>query len=338
MTVSLYDLTRPQLADRLIAWGFSPSHARPLWSALYRDLATSFDAMADVPPKVRRFLGEQDELPQLKVGRCIDSSDGKTRKFALTLHDGQAIETVRMEYEGRTTACLSSQAGCAVGCVFCATGQMGFRRHLTTGEIVGQAVHVARETRLRNVVLMGMGEPLLNYDAVLRAVEIVGDPGGLAIAGKRITLSTVGVVPGIVRLADERRSLSLAISLHATTQQERESLVPAAKAWPLDALLDACRYYAERLRRKIFFEWTLIDGVNDSVGHARSVAELLRGLPAQVNLIPLNPTSGYAGARTRAESLDRFREVLEEHSLPCSVRQYRGIDVAAGCGQLAGVG
>jgi 23S rRNA (adenine2503-C2)-methyltransferase len=190
--------------------------------------------------------------------------------------------------------------------------------------------------KLRNLVLMGMGEPLHNYDAVVQALDILRDEAGLAIGAERITVSTVGVVPGILRLAQERRPESLAVSLHAATQAERVALVPAARKWPLDELMAACRTYSETTGRRIFYEWTLIEGKNDSVAHARSVGALLQGLPAQVNLIPLNPTTGFDGAPTRSDAAKRFQKILgEEFKLPSTVRQRRGIDIAAGCGQLA---
>lgn len=199
-----------------------------------------------------------------------------------------------------------------------------------------QAPRGAPPTRLRNVVLMGMGEPLHNYDAVMHATDILRDETGLALGAERITLSTVGVVPGILRLAQEKRPLHLAVSLHAATQAERAALVPAAKKWPLDELMAACRTYSETTGRRIFYEWTLIEGKNDSTDHARAVGRLLHGLPAQVNLIPLNPTAGYAGAPTRTEAAKNFQHILaKEFKLPSTVRQRRGIDIAAGCGQLA---
>jgi 23S rRNA (adenine2503-C2)-methyltransferase len=305
--------------------------------------------MSALPAKVRARLAAEMSLGALPIAREQRSTDGFTRKFLLSLGDQRVIETVLMRFTGRVTACVSSQAGCAMGCVFCATGQLGFQRHLSTGEIVAQAVHVNRmlqpasppaeagQARLRNLVLMGMGEPLHNYEAVMKAVDILRDPNGLSLAAERITLSTVGVVPGILRMATERRPVHLAVSLHAATQEERLALVPVAQKWPLDALMDACRTYSTVTGRRIFYEWTLIEGKNDSPDHARAVGRLLAGLPAQVNLIPLNPTGGYAGLPPRSEAAKRFQQILaEEFQLPSTVRQRRGLDIAAGCGQLAG--
>jgi 23S rRNA (adenine2503-C2)-methyltransferase len=277
------------------------------------------------------------------IVRDTASSDGFTRKFLLRFEDGRQIETVLMRYDGRVTACVSTQAGCAMGCVFCATGQMGFSRHLTAAEIVSQVLTVQRtlnqHNALRNIVFMGMGEPLHNYDAVMTATEILADTAGLGISPRRMTVSTVGVVPGIRRLTTERRPVSLAVSLHAATQDGRLALLPpAAKAWPLDELIDACRDYSAALDRHIFFEWTLIDGRNDGEADARALAALLRTQRAHVNLIPLNPTHGYDGSPTSTRAAKAFQAVLAESGIPSTVRQRRGIDIASGCGQLATTG
>ena len=336
-------MTRPGLHALVESWGFSPVHAARLWKYLYLGLAGSFDQIPEIPARMRSRLAAETRIGALPVSVETESSDGFTRKFLLGLPDGERIETVLMRYTGRATACVSSQAGCAMGCVFCATGQMGFRRHLHPGEIVSQVVHAARALaaareprRLRNVVFMGMGEPLHNYDAVMTAVGILRDPSGLGLGAGRITLSTVGVVPGIRRMADEASPIHLAVSLHAANQEERAGLVPAARRWPLDELMDACRHFCSVLDRRIFFEWTLIDGRNDTAGHAHAVGRLIRGLPAQVNLIPLNPTAGYSGAPSRGDAARRFQRILaEDYGLPSTVRQRRGIDIAAGCGQLA---
>ncbi|MGA2015999.1 MAG: 23S rRNA (adenine(2503)-C(2))-methyltransferase RlmN [Opitutaceae bacterium] len=339
----LYGLTRPELDALVESWGFSPDHAASLWRHLYLGLAASLGGLREVPARVLSRLEAETRVGDLPVRLETASSDGFTRKFLLELADGARIETVLMRFTGRATACVSSQAGCAMGCVFCATGQMGFGRHLSAGEIVSQVVRAARALlaarepkRLRNVVFMGMGEPLHNYDAVMRAVDILRDPGGLALGAGRITLSTVGVVPGIRRMADEARPIHLAVSLHSADQAERALLVPAASRWPLDELMDACRHFCSALGRRIFFEWALIEGRNDTAAHAHAVGRLIRGLPAHVNLIPLNPTAGYPGAASGGEAARRFQRVLaDDYGLPSTVRQRRGIDIGAGCGQLA---
>lgn len=346
----IHDLTRADLAALVQSWGFSPVHAASVWSAVYGRGVKRWAGVASLPARLRTRLEESLSLVPPRVAAETHSADGFTRKYLLELADGRRIETVLMRFTGRATACVSSQVGCAMGCVFCATGQMGFGRQLTVAEIVAQAMHVGRELRsaaeggpatdasagrLRNVVLMGMGEPLHNYDAVMRAVDILRDTHGPAIGARRITLSTVGVIPGIVRLADEGRPTHLAVSLHAATQAERAALVPVAARWPLDALIEACRYYGQKLERRIFFEWALIAGKNDAPEQARALGHLLRGLRAQVNLIPLNPTGGYDGTPADRMAARRFQDILAGHGLPSTVRQRRGLDIAAGCGQLA---
>lgn len=343
---SLLDLTFAELEREFVVAGLSPLHARALWRALHHGLKQDFSNAPDFLPPLRRWVAEQVgdgrhffiEAPVETAATA--SNDGLTRKFLLRLGDGQTIETVVMGFKGRHTACLSTQAGCAMGCVFCATGQMGFVRHLRPGEIVAQVRHAQLALRaagrdgLRNLVLMGMGEPLHNYDAVMTALETISDRRGLNLGPSRITISTVGVVPGILRLAAEQRPYHLAVSLHGATEEERSALVPASRRWPLAELMAACRTYLAQTGRRIFFEWTLIAGTNDSPAQAGRLAVLLTGLAAHVNLIPLNPTGGFAGTATRSDAAKVFQQVLQTAGIPITIRQRRGIDVAAGCGQL----
>jgi 23S rRNA (adenine2503-C2)-methyltransferase len=339
----LLGLDHAQVRRILAAAGLPLVHADTVWADVHRRLATDLDLLARTPLRVREALRSAGlRIGTPSIVHEVASTDGFTRKYLLRFADGESVETVLMRFDGRATACLSTQAGCAMGCVFCATGQAGFRRHLAAGEIVAQAVHVARvlaadHHTLRNVVLMGQGEPLHNYDAVVHAMALLTHPGGLAIAGQRITLSTVGVVPGIRRLAEEGRPCSLAVSLHGTTDEERSRLVPLARRWPLAGLMEACRLYTARTGgRRVFFEWTLIDGVNDSTAEALRLAALLSGQAAQVNLIPLNPTAGYSGEPAGNGRVRAFQAALRSRGIPCTVRLRRGIDIAAGCGQLAG--
>jgi 23S rRNA (adenine2503-C2)-methyltransferase len=342
---SWHDLTYGELERALVSSGVPAIHARPLWQAVHRRGESPLVEREQLLPPVRRWVERVTESGELlwkmpEVESETASTDRLTQKYLLRLDDGQTIETVLMGYEGRHTACVSTQAGCAMGCVFCATGQMGFARHLRPGEIVRQVLHVQRElrvrgdARLRNLVLMGMGEPLHNYDAVMTALEIITDRRGLNLGPGRITISTVGVVPGILRLAEEEQPYNLAVSLHGATEEERSALVPASRRWSLAELMKACRTYGEKTGRRIFFEWTLIAGANDSPAQAERLAALLTGIDAHVNLIPLNPTAGYGGAAANTTAAAEFQRVLKDAGFPSTVRQRRGIDVAAGCGQL----
>jgi 23S rRNA (adenine2503-C2)-methyltransferase len=321
---SLHDLGFAGLEAVLEKDGVNRIHAKALWRAIHRE--AGLDLLSRDAPEV------VDET---------HSSDGLTKKFLLRLRDGQTIETVLMGYDGRQTACVSTQAGCAMGCVFCATGQMGFVRHLRPGEIVAQVNHVRRvlkrhapDKRLRNLVMMGMGEPLHNYDAVMHALEIISDVRGASIGPGKISVSTVGVVPSILRMAEEARPYNLAVSLHGSTEEERSALIPVSRKWPLETLVAACRKYGSITGRRIFFGWTLIHGKNDSEETARRLAKLLEGIDAHINLIPLNPTAGFDGTTSASAAGQKFQRILLDAGFPCTFRQRRGIDVAAGCGQL----
>ena len=340
---SLHDLTFGQLESVLAEAGVRRVHAAALWRSMYRGNSDPAAMRATFTPPLQRWLdqalGPEGEFSLNAPAEALltRSSDELTRKFLLRLEDGETVEAVLMRYTGRNTACVSTQAGCAMGCVFCATGQMGFTRHLRVSEIVLQVRHAQRAAangELRNLVLMGMGEPLHNYDSVMTALEIISDTRGLNIGPRRITISTVGLVPGIRRRADEGRPYHLAVSLHGANDSDRARLVPAGRRWSLAELMAACRHYVDKTERKIFFEWTLIAGQNDSREQAAELARLLSGIYAHVNLIPLNPTSGFTGEATAAQAAYAFQAVLGEAGIPSTIRQRRGIDVAAGCGQL----
>jgi 23S rRNA (adenine2503-C2)-methyltransferase len=338
--IQLYDLTRDEMTVLVTGWGQPAYRAGQLWRWLYTQKAQTFTDFTNLPAAMLELLAVETRLYTLDAVRDLHSSDGRTVKWLFRLPDGQLIESVLMDYaDGRRTACISTQAGCAMGCVFCATGQMGFARHLSVGEIVEQTVHVAHwlqecGERLSNVVFMGMGEPLHNYDSVRGAIDRLVDPEGLGIGQRHITLSTVGLVPQIRRFADEGLQVRLAISLHAATDDERSALLPVNRRYPLADLLDACRYYVERTGRRITFEWALIAGQNDIPEQAQALGRLLKGLLCHVNLIPLNPTVGYAGLPSDRERVAAFQKVLELYGVSSTVRVRRGIDINAGCGQL----
>ena len=345
-TICLYDLGFPALQSLLKERGQPAYRARQLWEWLYVHLANSFDQMTNLPSSLRERLAAETIIGAPKVVDTVQSADGETHKYLLRLADGETIEAVLMRYERRRTACISTQVGCAIGCTFCATGQMGFRRNLSAGEIVAQALHLARllradRERLTNVVLMGMGEPLLNYDASLAAIRCLVHPRGFNLGQRHITLSTVGLVEGIERLAEEvglehtaPLQITLAVSLHAATDQLRDQLVPINRNYGLDALFEACYRYVKRTGRRISFEWALIEGVNDTPAQAQALAARLTGLASHVNLIPLNPTLGYAGRPSSHTALAAFTAVLERNRIPCTVRVRRGVNIRAGCGQL----
>ena len=337
--INLYDLSLPQLTTLLAEWGQPAYRARQLWEWLYRHYVGTFDEMTTLPGALRERLAAEATLSIGDIVLSQHSSDGQTKKVLFQMPDGQYIETVLMRYEKRRTLCISTQAGCAMGCVFCATGQMGFIRHLSVAEIVGQVIHFARDLaaddqHVTNIVMMGMGEPLHNYDNTLAAVDRLTDAAGFNIGARKITISTVGLIPAIRRYADEQRQTPLAVSLHAATDEERSRLLPVNRRWPLAELMEACRYYVAKTGRRMTFEWALIAGENDTAEQAHKLGDLLRGMLGHVNLIPLNPTAGYGGVPSSPERVARFQEILTEYGVTSTVRVRRGIDIQAGCGQL----
>jgi 23S rRNA (adenine2503-C2)-methyltransferase len=332
-----YGASRAELEALLADWGEPRYRAEQVWDALYRQQVALGDATA-LPRALRAKL--DDALPLALDGLVEQTAhDGMTSKWLWSCaRDHAQIETVLMRYPERATVCVSSQAGCAMGCTFCATGQAGFERHLDVAEIVEQVLRAAHASpqRVSNVVFMGMGEPLANYDNTWAAVHRLHDDLGLS--ARRITVSTVGVVPGMRRLADEDLPVTLAVSLHAATDEERERLVPLNRRYPIAEVLDAAADYAGAKGRRVTFEYACIAGENDSPAQAEALGNLLGAFPglggAHVNLIPLNPTDGFGGHAPAPPSIRAFADRLRGHGVTATVRRNRGTDIAAACGQL----
>lgn len=327
-----YDLTRHELAALLP--GEPPFRARQVWDGLHTRLQRP-EEMTELPAALRGRLGAA-LVPALREESRRTADTGQTTKWLWALGDGARVETVLMHYPDRVTACVSTQAGCAMACQFCATGQSGFRRHLSEGEIVEQVVMAAREARprrLSNIVFMGMGEPLANYDRLWAAVERI--TGELGLSARHLTVSTVGIVPGIRRLAGESLPVNLAVSLHAANDALRDELVPINRRYPLAVLAEACAEYVAASGRRLSIEWALIDGVNDGDADASELADFARPLRAHVNLIPLNPTPGYPVVGSPLGRVRSFRDRLGDLGVNATVRTTRGVEIDAACGQLA---
>ncbi len=303
------------------------------WTGLH-ERGDETDDLTNLPKALRARIDAELPLGLSPEEESV-SDNGETVKWLWRLHDGHHIETVLMHYEDRTTVCVSSQAGCAMACGFCATGQSGFDRHLSVGEIVEQVVRARRTSaprRVSNIVFMGMGEPFANYDRTWAAVERINHD--LGIGARHITISTVGVVPGIDRLAREDLPVNLAVSLHSANDEDRNALVPINQRYPLAMLEESCARYLDAKNRRLSFEWALIDGVNDRASDADELAILARRLRAHINLIPLNPTPGYLTRGTPMDRVHEFRDRLTSMGANATVRRTRGTDIDAACGQL----
>jgi 23S rRNA (adenine2503-C2)-methyltransferase len=335
----LLNLSPVELKELMTTWGEPAYRAGQLETWLYQRHVDDLAEMSNLPKSLRQRLADETRLNPLTPLVSIDSSDGYTHKTLFGLPDGQQIEAVLMRYDQRQTLCLSTQAGCAMACPFCATGQMGFRRNLTSGEIVAQALHFVRQLdregkRVSNIVFMGMGEPLANYAETWRAIRRLNDPVGFNLGVRHMTLSTVGLIPAIRRMSKEPEQVGLAVSLHAPTDDLRNTIVPINRRYPLAMLMQAVRDYIATTHRRVTFEYALMDRLNDNDTQADQMAELLQGLLCHVNLIPLNPTPNSPWSGSPDERVYAFRERLEAAGIPTTIRLRRGIDIAAGCGQL----
>jgi len=336
-SVDLAEMELDALARHVESLGHARFHARQIYRWIWRRGVTDAGRMTDLSRELRAALTSSATITTPEVVRRDVSEDG-TRKFVLRLADGREIESVFIPDTPKDTFCISTQVGCAMGCAFCLTGKMGLIRHLAAGEIAGQVRVLALELALLdkpfNIVLMGMGEPLHNYDATLQALRMLYEPEGLGVSPRRVTLSTVGLVPMLDRLALEPLMPNLAVSLHATTETQRAAIVPSARKYALRDIIDACRRFPVGKRGRITFEYVLLAGVNDSPDDARRLVRLLSGLKAKVNLIPLNAAPGIPFERPSDEAVDRFARVLADKQVTVSVRKSRGRDIRAACGQL----
>ena len=356
----LSNATLSELTELMCSWDQSAFRARQIYRQLYVNLVDDPDAMTDLPLALRQRLATETRIGSLRLERLQTADGGMTRKALFALPGNVVVETVLMIYPDRATVCISTQAGCAMGCVFCATGKLGLLRNLSSGEIVEQALWAAREVRkvaaeqghvrepapahqITNVVFMGMGEPFANYDRWWAAVERLHDPQGFNLGARHMTVSTVGLVPGIRRLAQEQLPLNLAVSLHAPDDALRSALMPVNRRYPLVELLAATRDYIAHTRRRVSFEYVLLQGRNDSPEQAQQLAALLRqdAPPRQpllyhVNLIPWNPIPGTPLGRSERKRVLAFQQVLQDQHIPCTVRVERGVEIAAACGQLLG--
>jgi 23S rRNA (adenine2503-C2)-methyltransferase len=360
---NLYDLALPEIEQLLGGWNQPAYRARQLYRQIYVNLTDAPALMTDLPAALRERLAAETRMGVLELVRLQTADEGLTRKALFRLPSGDVVESVLMVYPDRATVCVSTQAGCAMGCVFCATGRLGLLRNLSSGEIVEQVLWAARELKglrteglgrsseerksphsalspqssaLTNVVFMGMGEPFANYHRWWRSVERLHDPQGLNMGARNLTVSTVGLVPGIRRLATETLPINLAISLHAPDDGLRSEMMPINKRYPIAELLDATREYIAKTNRRVSFEYVLLQGKNDSPEQAVALSELLDGMLCHVNLIPWNPVPGTPLGRSERARVLRFQQALQERGIACTVRVERGVAIAAACGQLAG--
>jgi len=348
MPVFLTDLTVEEVNKLVVSLGEPAYRARQLLAWVYRKLAVSLDEMTDLPLSFRQKLAEKVSLHTLTPSQEVRAKDG-TVKVLLSLHDGRTVETALMKFystdkKDRYTVCLSTQVGCPIGCPFCATGQQGFERNLTPGEIIDQALYFARwlqdrsngreGERIANIVFMGMGEPLANYDSLWQTIEMLNSPDGFGLSARSMTISTSGLLPGIKRLSQEKLQVGLAISLHAPDNTLRNKLVPVNKKYPLEALIPACEDYFKKTGRRVSFEYALFDGVNDSVGQARTLADLVQGVNCHINLIAANNVCDQDYRPSSKISVLAFQQELKNRGINCTLRKSRGQDIDAGCGQL----
>ncbi len=329
-------MTGHELEEFIVKTGNPKFRAGQLYGWLHKKCAAGFSEMTNIPAALRSKLGEETTLPAFKVLAHLKSGKGDTEKFLFGLGDGNAIESVLMRYKHGNSVCISSQVGCRMGCKFCASTLGGLVRNLNASEMLEQVYSIQRicGERVSNVVVMGSGEPMDNFDNFVRFYELLTDKDGQNLSGRNVTVSTCGLVPEIKKLADLKLSLTLAVSLHAASDEERRKIMPVAKKYGIAEILDACRYYFDMTGRRVSFEYSLISGENDSPGDAEKLAALLKGMGAHVNLIPVNPVKERDFKRSNVTNILNFQEILEKNRINATIRREMGADIDAACGQL----
>lgn len=334
--IKIDNLTYEELENEVIKIGEPKFKAKQIFDWLHNKTVKSFDDMTNISKKTKEKLAEHCSITEMSIKAKLSSKIDGTKKYIMELDDGNIIESVFLKYNYGNTACISSQVGCKMGCVFCASTKNGMKRSLTTAEMLNQIYLMQLDTneRISNVVIMGSGEPLENYDNVLRFLNIINDERGQNISLRKITLSTCGIVPNIYRLADEMLPITLAISLHAPTQEKRETILPISRKYKLDELMKACNYYLEKNNRRLTFEYILIDGVNDSDEDAINLCNLLKGTLCNINLIPYNKIKESHISSSNNNNVNKFKKILIDKGLNATVRRELGSDINAACGQL----
>jgi len=338
--INLKGLWIEELEGILDKLGEKKYKAKQIAKWIYNKGVSDFEQMTDLSKELRRKLAEIAYIDKLKLIKKQTSKIDQTEKFLFELSDGKKIETVLMREKERVTLCISTQAGCALNCIFCATGSMGFERNLSAGEIVDQIIcakeHLKEDEKITNLVIMGMGEPLLNYENTLKSIQMIQSELGLSLSAKRITLSTAGIVPQIYKLSDEGLKIKLALSLNAPDDELRKKLMPITKKYPLSKVMEALKHYAKVNDTRITFEYVLIKDINDSKEQALELAKLVRGIPCKINLIPYNPVKNCPFEKPDEETLQKFRDILYPRAPAVTLRKSKGDDIQAACGQLKG--
>lgn len=336
MKTDIKSLTLDELKQQLVSLGEKPFRAKQIYEWLHVKLVRSFDEMSNISKETKAKLSENFTITDLHVVDSLHSEDGSTSKFLFELHDNRVIESVLMKYHHGNSVCISSQVGCRMGCRFCASTLGGLERNLAPSEMLDQIYQIQRisQERVSNIVIMGTGEPMDNFDNVVKFLELISNEAGLNISQRNITVSTCGIVEKIRELADRKLAITLAISLHAPTDERRKEIMPVANKYTIQQIMEACHYYYDKTGRRITFEYSLIEGVNDQPEQAQILSKLVKGLNCHINLIPVNPIKERDFKQTKSQYVQNFKNLLEKNRINVTIRREMGSDINAACGQL----